>query len=270
MTTIIVTNSGAGAYIINGSSNPTISLIRGNTYNLVINVIGQHPFWIQTVPGGYDNTNIYNVGVTNNGNQAGSTITFVVPNNAPNTLYYNCEFHLSMRGIIIITDQVSPSPTQNIVCYKKGTLILTSQGVIPIENIKVGDNVITEGEIYNYKFIKQNTNLRIEPVIWIGKFKVDHLNSKSRPICIKKNAFDEDCPFQDLYISPQHCLLLDGKMITASNLLKNGNGNTIYQDMECTSVEYYHLECKTHCSIFANGVLTETYLDANNRYVFDK
>jgi hypothetical protein len=266
MTTITVTNSGASGYIINGNSNPTISLIRGNTYNLVINASG-HPFWIQTVPGGYSSNNIYNTGITNNGSQ-NDTIIFVVPMDAPNTLYYACRFHSSMQGSITITDPVSP--TQNIVCYKKGTLILTMDGLIPIEYIKVGDNVLTEGEIYNYKFIKQNTNLQLEPVIWIGKFKVDDLDTNSRPICIKKDAFDIDCPFQDLYISPEHCLLIDRKMVTASSLLKNGNVNAIYQDMECTSVEYYHLECKYHCSIIANGVLTETYLDANNRYVFDK
>lgn len=55
-------------------------------------------------------------------------------------------------------------------------------------------------------------------------------------------------------------------MVIASSLI---NGCSIYQDMECHSVEYYHLECKTHCVIFANGVLAETYLDTNNRYVFD-
>ena len=266
MTTITVTNSGAGAYIINENSNPTISLIRGNTYYIVINANG-HPFWIQTVSGGYSSNNIYSSGVINNGNQNG-TITFVVPNDAPNTLYYVCQYHSSMRGIIIITD--AQPPVQNIVCYKKGTLILTNQGVIPIENIKVGDNVVTEGDIYNFKFIKQPTNLRLEPVIWIGKFKVDNLDTNSRPICIQKNTFGINHPFEDLYISPQHSLLLNGQMITASSLLINENYNTIYQDMECTSVEYYHLECKTHCSIFANGVSSETYFDANNRYVFDK
>ena len=153
------------------------------------------------------------------------------------------------------------------VCYKKGTLILTNQGFIPIENIQVGDNVVTKGKIYNYKFIKQNANIHFEPVIWISKFKVDdNLDRNSRPICIKKYALGENCPFQDLYVSPQHCILINGKMIIASSLI---NGKSIYQDMECTNVEYYHLECKTHYSIFANGVLSETYLDTNNRYVFD-
>jgi len=54
-------------------------------------------------------------------------------------------------------------------------------------------------------------------------------------------------------------------MVTASSLI---NGDTIYQDNLIEEVEYYHLECRQHCVIFANGVLAESYFDANNRYVF--
>jgi hypothetical protein len=82
--------------------NDTIYLLRGNTYRLIINAVG-HPFWIQTVPGGYSSSNVYNSGVTNNGIQSG-TITFVVPNDAPSALYYACQFHSTMRGTIIITN----------------------------------------------------------------------------------------------------------------------------------------------------------------------
>ena len=82
-------------------SNATINLVRGRTYKLVINATG-HPFWIQTVPGGYSSNNIYNSGVTNNGIESG-TITFAVPNDAPNTLFYACQFHSTMRGTINIT-----------------------------------------------------------------------------------------------------------------------------------------------------------------------
>jgi hypothetical protein len=152
-----------------------------------------------------------------------------------------------------------------IIFYFVKIKILTEKGNVLIENIKVGDKIVTKGKIYNYKFIKQNTKLRVEPVIWIGKFNVVHLDKNSRPICIKKDAFSENCPFQDLYISPEHNLLLNGNMVVAYNIM---NGNTIYQDIECTSVEYYHLECKCHCAIFANGVLAESYLDVNNRNVF--
>ena len=106
----------------------------------------------------------------------------------------------------------------------------------------------------------------IEPVIWISKFKVIDLNSKSRPICIKKNALGQNYPFKDLYVSPCHSLLLNGKMVLAKHLV---NGKNIYQDNECDSVEYYHLECENHSAIFANGILAESYLDVNNRDVFD-
>ena len=109
MTTITVGNSGSGSYTINGESNATLSFIRGNTYNLVINANG-HPFWIQTVPGSYSSSNIYSSGVTNNGSQT-DTIIFVVPYDAPDTLYYACQYHSSMQGSITITDSVSSSPT---------------------------------------------------------------------------------------------------------------------------------------------------------------
>ena len=55
-------------------------------------------------------------------------------------------------------------------------------------------------------------------------------------------------------------------MVLAKHLV---NGKTIYQDNDCDSVEYYHLECENHSAIFANGILAESYLDVNNRDVFD-
>ena len=100
--TYTVTNSGASAYVIDGANNPTLNLLRGFTYQFDVNASG-HPFWIQTVPAPYSSGNVYNNGVTNNGAQVGE-ITFAVPFDAPNTLYYVCQFHSSMAGVINITD----------------------------------------------------------------------------------------------------------------------------------------------------------------------
>ena len=108
MTTIYITNSGMGAYLIDGVSNGTIALIRGNTYFLDINAYG-HPFWIQTVPGGYTGYNIYTDGITNNGIESG-TITFTFPVNTPSLLYYACQYHSSMQGMITISDAVTTTP----------------------------------------------------------------------------------------------------------------------------------------------------------------
>ena len=42
------------------------------------------------------------------------------------------------------------------------------------------------------------------------------------------------------------------------------NGETIYQDNECNSIEYYHLELQEHSAISVNGVLCESFLDVDN------
>jgi len=101
-----VTNSGSSAYIFNGeglsnSNNPDFTFRRGSTYTFNVNTPG-HPFYINTVQG-TGTANTYNSGVTNNGAVSG-TITFTVPTDAPNTLYYNCEFHGSMTGMINVTN----------------------------------------------------------------------------------------------------------------------------------------------------------------------
>jgi len=101
-----VTNSGSTAYVWNGeefnnNSNPNLTLKRGETYTFNINAPG-HPFLIKSVQGS-GTSNLYNNGVTNNG-AVSNTVTFTVPNDAPDTLYYNCEFHSVMTGTINIVD----------------------------------------------------------------------------------------------------------------------------------------------------------------------
>jgi len=99
--TFSVTNSGSSSYLIGSSEDPPLNLIRGWTYTFNINASG-HPFWIKTaqVTG---TGSAYSTGVTNNGTENG-TITFAVPLDAPDTLYYICQFHSAMTGTINITD----------------------------------------------------------------------------------------------------------------------------------------------------------------------
>jgi Ca2+-binding RTX toxin-like protein len=98
--TFTVTSSGFSAYIINSFSNPNLNLLKGETYQFNISSPG-HPFWIKTTAI-LGTGNAYSTGVTNNGTQNG-IIMFTVPINAPNTLYYICQFHGSMQGIINLT-----------------------------------------------------------------------------------------------------------------------------------------------------------------------
>jgi hypothetical protein len=117
-----VTNNGSGSYIINGSNNPTLNLIRGVTYTFIINATG-HPFWIKTTQT-TGQANAYNIGVINNGS-TNLTLIFTIADNSPSTLYYNCEFHASMAGSINITG-TTPTVTTSTTTSTTTTLNSTT------------------------------------------------------------------------------------------------------------------------------------------------
>ena len=118
----------AGAYTFSGSrdgDNPNIGpLRRGGTYTFNINAAG-HPFYFTTDNG----TNFsagtyfgeYTNGVTGSRTDNG-TVTFTVPNNAPDTLYYQCGNHSVMRGAITVKDlAVETNVNGNYVVYAQHT-----------------------------------------------------------------------------------------------------------------------------------------------------
>ena len=105
-------------YYINNKEAPSLILIRGNTYNFKFSspessTIGysnaDHPFYISTgtawSQGAY--TNEYTGGVAGSRAYYGGTssvLTFKVPSNAPDTLYYHCGNHNKMGSKFVIID----------------------------------------------------------------------------------------------------------------------------------------------------------------------
>ncbi len=110
-----VVNSGSSAYTFNGlGNNPTLTLFRGETYKFYISAseaIGgiDYPFWIRTQQvEGIDKIYDYNKGVINNGDSVGN-ITFKVPYDAPNTLYYVARNNKNLGGKInIVNNSATP------------------------------------------------------------------------------------------------------------------------------------------------------------------
>ena len=92
----------SGAYEVNGVNNPTLIVRRGQTYTLNLNVAG-HPFYLQTTGSGYQSANAYSGGFTGNGQTSGEH-QWVVPEDAPDEIYYQCEFHPVMFGKIVVID----------------------------------------------------------------------------------------------------------------------------------------------------------------------
>ena len=115
---IAVTASGSSAYTLSGTdkngsvsgNNPTIYVNDGDIINFSVNASG-HPFLVKTVnstgTGNQLATFVNGVdytggGVSGNGT-AGGTVTLYTASLGGTTLYYNCQYHSSMAGSIVIT-----------------------------------------------------------------------------------------------------------------------------------------------------------------------
>ena len=92
----------AGAYEINGARNPTLIVRRGQIYNFKLNV-ANHPFYLQTTGNGFHPENAFNRFFQGQGRTEGEYM-WIVPVDAPDELYYQCEFHPVMFGKIIVVD----------------------------------------------------------------------------------------------------------------------------------------------------------------------
>ena len=151
---------------------------------------------------------------------------------------------------------VGPHSVQDIACFASGTRISTPTGQTPIENLKIGDLVLSAfgGSV---------------PIQWIGQRSVDatrHPNPEAVwPIRIAASALADNIPSHDLYLSPEHAIHLDNHLIPAHLLV---NSATIAQ-IPRETITYFHLELPQHDVILAENTPCETYLDTNNRADFE-
>ena len=166
---------------------------------------------------------------------------------------------LTNGGVISLLNGAS-LVTNICICFAKGTRILTPHGYIPIENLCSGDEIFTFGDIPDgYKPTKRG-HPKLQKIVWSGHFTATNLNVKTHPICIKRDALGVGIPRNDLFVSPNHGIHIDGRFVSAKKLINN---TTIYQDTSRKSIEYYHIETEKHSIIMAEGVCAESFLDAN-------
>src|SRR4051794_19543302 len=90
------------------------------------------------------------------------------------------------------------SPT----CFLRGTKILTSKGEAHVEDLMIGDLVVTaEGEAMPIKWIGRNLFKKAGTRRW---------PENVQPIRVSRFAIDDKTPHADLYLSPEHALYMDG------------------------------------------------------------
>lgn len=144
-----------------------------------------------------------------------------------------------------------------VVCFARGTRIMTPFGDIPIEELERGDMVKT-------------LDNGIKPIRWIGhrKLSADDLAKAPamRPILIKARSIGGGLPKTDLVVSPQHRVMIRSRiakrmfgkeevLIAAKHLLAIPGVSVIE---ECDGVEYWHFLFDQHEVVFAESMPAES------------
>ena len=156
-------------------------------------------------------------------------------------------------------DFTDPYKPIQIICFGDGTLIGTPSGEVPIEDLEIGDLVLTEEG-------------GIKPIRWIGRKYLDSLflarAQHLRPILVRAGALGEGIPHCDLILSPNHRVLLrdwraeylfgESEVLVAIKTLVN-DSNILWAENP-VGVTYYHILLGTHEVLLANGVSAESLL----------
>lgn len=142
-----------------------------------------------------------------------------------------------------------------VPCFAAGTRLLTDAGYRDVETLREGDRLITRGGT-------------ARPIVWHGWRRVDcrrHPRPEAvRPVRIVAGAFGPGVPMRDLVLSPDHAVFWAGVLIPVQFLL---NGVSVRQE-PVASVTYHHVELDTHDLVWADNLVTESYLDCGNRHHF--
>ena len=142
------------------------------------------------------------------------------------------------------------------ICFMANTRVRTPVGEVAVEDLKIGDLVLTHDG-------------RSVPVRWIGRQNIaSRFRDELRlPICVKAGAIRDNVPCRDLFVSPDHALFVDDVLIHAGALV---NGMSIVRAPNVPEVfTYYHIEVDDHSLILAENTPAETFVDNVDRANFD-
>ena len=148
---------------------------------------------------------------------------------------------------------------ENEVCFARGTEIATPDGPRMIEDLQVGDPVLTHDN-------------KIKHVKWLGYSEISDArrrgNDGLEPILIEKGAIEPNVPSRDLVVSPQHRVLLTGqvadalfdsecRLVAAKHLCDGQRIRPCGERFE--KLEYWHLMLDDHDVVIANGCPVESF-----------
>ena len=149
---------------------------------------------------------------------------------------------------------------QVIPCFTPGTRILTERGEVAVEDLRVGDRVVTRDD-------------GVQELRWVGRRDLSLadliVKPALRPIGIARGALGHGLPLRDMKVSPQHRMLIEGAraemLFGESEVLVAATHLTSLPGVAQTltaGVSYLHLLFDRHEIICADGAWTESFQPA--------
>jgi hypothetical protein len=157
-------------------------------------------------------------------------------------------------------DLTDANQTNVIFCFAPGTGIATPTGETAVEDLAIGDTILTnEGKQVPVRWVGHQTLRKV-----VGSF-----NEKIRPVLIREGALGGGLPHSNLTVTADHGMMIDDMVINASVLVNGSTIDYVPLDELPSSVTYYHIETEQHDVILANGAPAETFVDYLSRTGFD-
>jgi hypothetical protein len=151
-----------------------------------------------------------------------------------------------------------PTPDTEITpCFTTGTRIATPKGERKVEDLQVGDVVVTRDN-------------GLQEIRWTGRramtsgdlSRAAHL----KPVLIRQGALGSNLPERDMMLSPNHRVLVandktalyfeEREVMVAAKHLTGVQGVDV---VASTGTTYYHFMCDHHEVVLSNGVWTESF-----------
>ena len=147
---------------------------------------------------------------------------------------------------------------ENVIpCFTPGTRIATSQGERRVEDLAVGDRVITRDN-------------GIQEIRWVGHREMTGNELEAapnfKPVLIRQGALGKGLPERDMLVSPQHRVLMSGEktelyfdeseVLVAAKHLTNMDGIDV---VDVSATTYIHVMFDQHEVILSDGAWSESF-----------
>lgn len=145
----------------------------------------------------------------------------------------------------------------DVLCFMHGSRIETRTGLINVEDLRPGDQVLCGDG--SYKTLRLNMRSAVSSADL-------YRNPKLRPVTITAGALGHGLPLRDLHVSRQHRMVVQSKIsermfgheqvLVAAIRLTALPG--IYVNETIDALSYHHLVFAAHEVIYAEGALSES------------